>query len=1384
MYYQAHFHAPFTIGLVSPPLTSRKTPSMVACPLGTTLCISPAAYCGPSLRHSVANKFTGTLPTVYGAWWSLMNSFRVDSNSLVGTLPSAYSAWGSSLSVFTCDSNALSGTIPVEYELWSNLTQFYVAINQLNGSLPRRSTSMPVLWKDISVFGVAHNQLQGTLPEEYSGWSSLSSFVAGANTLTGSVPASYSRWGRLKVFGVGGNQLSGTVPLFFDNWTMLTTFDISSNSFSGSLPRSSAPGVSSNVLWPSLEYFSVATNSFTGTIVPEYSQWAHLTFFSVAQNSLSGTLPPQLSQWGASLREFIAATNLLSGSIPPSYASNWTSLERFDVFDNRLSGALPDVLSPLPSGGVMMWPNMNYFHSGTNLFTGTIPIRYASWTRLSLFAAWQNSLTGTLSPLFSEWGSSMQWFAVGDNAIAGSIPETFKNWTSLQRFDASMNSLSGTLPRIFGQCWKSLLTFSVANNGLTGNIPSEYGNWTELTSFDVSQNEFIGTIPSTFASWRKALATFSVAQNFLTGSIPVDISSWSQLQSFDAGGNMLSGTLAPEFGDWGNTMVTFSIGQNMLSGAVPPNYLIKWTKLESFNVSLNRLTGTLPPSSTTTLLVFDASNNFISSSLPSSYALSWTQLHVFDVSNNSITGTLDPSFKNWVLLRHFNVSHNMLSGTLPAEYGDGWKSLLSFRAGNNQLAGSLPPQYAGWTRIDVIDGFANKLTGSIPEAWGDSMKMLTTLFLYSNDLSGTLPLFIGALPMLSYVSLAANPQLAGTLPAAWGARGGTSLSLQPFVLLWLQNTSVSGPIPSTWAPSMFNSMFLLFSFSICGTQLCGPAPASFVMTSICFPDTLLRTEISFSNLGNNAVPIVPVDFALEHKCPTNTTATPSPRGNGTNNVSLPYKPSSRQLTSVAKVITGPLGGAVAAVIGAAPLALGIYRSSSLSRIVSCGGAGVEDGNNNNASDHNTLSGLPSFAEVDGGALDDLVRLTAGHLIALGSCVVLAALALSGVAMWKVNRKDASIDGHDDQSTALVGALKVLHLPGRFSMVAATVGPPLWEFGIALLLLRSERTLGGVASVSGAALLLLVAAVVIVLSPCGYFHARFVRTCHRASSVAPPHHDHHLHRAILSWWHSAAAQYDKNRSGEWLDTKRDVPFLAHYGDVFEELTGSRRWYVAVQCALAGAIGAISAISDAIGVDPTAVSDMSTSSMCSIVQIAASILNMGQLVALIVLRPYRSASSMAIDCVVELFGFLGGLLIFVAAVVGGDDDDDDDGSTSVADAAATALTIQFWLAIAIAVLQGLLAAVAYARAPTTTSSRFTTSAAIRPGTIMPPHDHQRKSVNARAMKYLPKRLFSGGTEKESDRNAVVALQHKQLSVLVKAICAHTLTRRKSNHSRPNR
>jgi Leucine rich repeat len=138
-----------------------------------------------------------------------------------------------------------------------------------------------------------------------------------------------------------------------------------------------------------------------------------------------------------------------------------TSVDRLIAPSTNLVGEFPWEL--------VLLTNLAAIDLDENLISGIIPTRINELTKLELFWAYDNYLSGFLPATFSP---QMYSIDLGYNTLSGTIPATFgTNMPSLEYLDISLNSLSGTIPTSLGQI-PALTEFYFSENSLTGSVNS------------------------------------------------------------------------------------------------------------------------------------------------------------------------------------------------------------------------------------------------------------------------------------------------------------------------------------------------------------------------------------------------------------------------------------------------------------------------------------------------------------------------------------------------------------------------------------------------------------------------------------------------------------------------------------------------------------------------------------------------------------------------------------------------------------------------------------------------------------------------------------------------------------------------------------------------
>ena len=269
------------------------------------------------------------------------------------------------------------------------------------------------------------------------------------------------------------------------------------------------------------------------------------------------------------------------------------------------------------------------------------------------------------------------------------------------------------------------------------------------------------------------------------GSLVPELSLLTSLQRLDVGLQTLRGSIPSELEQLSSHLKTIILYDNELTGVIPPSiYGFAETLWLSHNTDFDRQDIPTTIGTSTALRSFFCINCNLVGSIPSElYQL--TNLQTLLLGENEFEGTLATQIRQLTGLQQLVLSQNRFSGSLPTELG-----LL--------------------TMMQRLEIESDSLSGSIPSEFG-SMTALTTLSLAGNQLSGTLVTELGNLFQLRQLKLSmrtqiqqlSNRDLSGVIPREYfvrraddGANGTLSPAFPWLEHLWLENTRISGEIPT------------------------------------------------------------------------------------------------------------------------------------------------------------------------------------------------------------------------------------------------------------------------------------------------------------------------------------------------------------------------------------------------------------------------------------------------------------------------------------------------------------------------------------------------------------------------------------------------------------
>ena len=572
---------------------------------------------------------------------------------------------------------------------------------------------------------------------------------------------------------------------------------------------------------PYNEYFLMPDCFWTLNLASLNRLYADHTIFT--GSSAAGEEADPLLRFPSSLTRIqLYHSRLVNPSVRgATYKINWTTfwpskpqLARLTLDDVKLEGALPAVL---PDHISLLIVRSN------PKFAGTIPA--------GLFSNYSETNPNSLDVI------------VSGNGITGTIPNTlFANFKkeinpTFVSFIFDSNALTGTVPPgLFSNTsWGGSFVISFSGNQLTGTLPANiFGTDFWGTSFnetdqiasvslDLSSNKLSGTIPETLfsgTSTSMGAVELLLSDNAFTGSIPNFFANVNSSLQIGA--------------------LYLSLGENQLSGTILPSKLwppasMKTTTLE-WNIEANSLTSTVPETlfsgadESLVSILIDLSENKLTGSLQARLLTNARFSKLIELSlslrKNAITGPLTTAFvgAGSQIAFHFSLdlSGNPLGGTIPSNLLSSYSSDrssqnttdLDLRFDSCGLSGTLP------SLVNNLDGFTLSLLGNalsaVPTTWSTWLtsgldNTVLVLDLSNNKFTGVLTLpsldpstelllsadandftsiaFGDQITYLAALSVALNPRMTGTLPAA--LFDGTSSTYY----LNVNHTLISGGLP-------------------------------------------------------------------------------------------------------------------------------------------------------------------------------------------------------------------------------------------------------------------------------------------------------------------------------------------------------------------------------------------------------------------------------------------------------------------------------------------------------------------------------------------------------------------------------------------------------------
>ncbi|KAJ8633388.1 hypothetical protein MRB53_026724 [Persea americana] len=276
----------------------------------------------------------------------------------------------------------LTGELPEEFADLTFLQDLDFTLNNLNGSIPPRWATLPLV--HLSILG---NRVTGKIPKEFGNISTLKSLVLEDNHLGGPFPPELGNLSRLEEFFASCNNFSGPLPETFGKLTSLQMFLIDANPISGKIPDFIGN-------WTQITRLDIRGTSMEGPIPSTISSLTNLTQLRISDLTVPSVGFPPLAAMKA-MQILVLRNCLISAEIPEFIGNNMVNLKSLDLSFNNLTGKIPENFGALSS--------INYMYLTNNLLTGNIPQWIlSSQGRLDIS---NNNFTGPYPPTYCQEGN-------------------------------------------------------------------------------------------------------------------------------------------------------------------------------------------------------------------------------------------------------------------------------------------------------------------------------------------------------------------------------------------------------------------------------------------------------------------------------------------------------------------------------------------------------------------------------------------------------------------------------------------------------------------------------------------------------------------------------------------------------------------------------------------------------------------------------------------------------------------------------------------------------------------------------------------------------------------------------------------------------------------
>ncbi|TQD99867.1 hypothetical protein C1H46_014480 [Malus baccata] len=551
-----------------------------------------------------------------------------------------------------------------------------------------------------------------------------------------------------------------------------------------------------------LSHLNLSHNLLSGPLEAGlFLSLSRLEILDLSYNHLSGDLPLFLSSSYIQIVDL--SNNQFNATIPSSFLQHAWNLSSLNVSKNHFTGQIPSSIC-LRSSSIRVLDFSN------NNFNGSIPLGLGNCSKLEIFRAGFNTLSGTLpSDLYKA--QALHEFSLPSNQLFGHISDNIVNLTSLTILEIYFNHLSGALPLHIGKLSKLKLMLLHLNN-LEGPLPPSLMNCTNLIELNLGFNRLDGNISELNFSKLDQLIKLDLVSNDFSGAMPKSLYSCKYLKAVRLSGNDLEGQIQPEIVSL-KYLSFLSLGRNRLTNVTGAIHILM--RLESLTVIV--LTKSFLGEELTdgdakigsgfqSLRLFGLANCQLRGHIPV-WMSSLKKLEVLDLSFNRLTGSIPPWLGSLPSLFFINLAYNSLSGGIPKELfslqalvsekpsaqtdsGDVELPVYTYRKNksdaslqynflsnlppaidirNNSLSGNIPIEIGRLQNLHQLDLSFNHIVGSIPDQLS-KLTNLERLDLSRNHLSGGIPSSLSNLHFLSALSVAYN-NLQGQIPLGTQLQG-------------------------------------------------------------------------------------------------------------------------------------------------------------------------------------------------------------------------------------------------------------------------------------------------------------------------------------------------------------------------------------------------------------------------------------------------------------------------------------------------------------------------------------------------------------------------------------------------------------------------------------